>query len=356
MRKFTYEGAAGRCKIVLHKVGGAIVAIFVTFFTGGLLTMMATKGVLFLCGVAFLAWTFILGWLIALLSFNLYPTIWVGDKGLAISFLHRRIFIPWDEVLDVRTAFPSFLGYLVRAKRITPFHRLYGWLYGQSSFPSFLIGQGIQNEDELLREIRRRARGRNQFQVAPPEPTRTRPSRPTHVFLPLWSQWLLGNALAWGVGAVLNGAVIGPLIGVVQWLILRQRVAWARWWVPVSILGWFTGMMLAPTVPSGLNVALSLMQKETRMAYTLLAWLVFGLAIGTAQWYILRWQVHRAGRWILANMIGWTIGLNVVEYGKEGLGIVLSSVVAGVIFGVITGISLAWLLRSPVSNSRGFDV
>lgn len=88
---------------------------------------------------------------------NTFPTVWIGDQGLAISaFLFRRVDVPWFDVIDVGAGRVLFGHTLVRARRITPFHRVYGWLYSRTSYPSFLIGRNIENHDELLREIGKR--------------------------------------------------------------------------------------------------------------------------------------------------------------------------------------------------------
>jgi len=39
----------------------------------------------------------------------------------------------------------------------------------------------------------------------------------------------------------LAGAVAGTVIGAMQWLVLRSRIAGARWWIAASIAGWAAG-------------------------------------------------------------------------------------------------------------------
>jgi hypothetical protein len=46
--------------------------------------------------------------------------------------------------------------------------------------------------------------------------------------------------------AILLGPVMGGMVGVAQWFLLRQAVDWAGWWIIISTLAWTTGLTLAP--------------------------------------------------------------------------------------------------------------
>jgi hypothetical protein len=72
-------------------------------------------------------------------------------------------------------------------------------------------------------------------------------------------RWILATALSWLAGALLllqavpaalqpwlAGLVIGPIVGLGQWLILRREVHWAGWWVVISTMAWITGLVLVP--------------------------------------------------------------------------------------------------------------
>ena len=71
-------------------------------------------------------------------------------------------------------------------------------------------------------------------------------------------RWFLLSALAWIVGyilvvalvpavsAVLTGPVIGGILGLAQWSILKDEFEWAGWWIPISILAWTTGLTIMP--------------------------------------------------------------------------------------------------------------
>jgi hypothetical protein len=72
-------------------------------------------------------------------------------------------------------------------------------------------------------------------------------------------RWLVGTAVAWIGGSLfiliavpadlqvlLAGLLLGPLVGLAQWSVLRHQVSWAGWWIVVSTMAWITGLTLLP--------------------------------------------------------------------------------------------------------------
>ena len=114
----------------------------------------------------FAIWFLLIGWTVGLTMINVYPTVWVSDEHLTISaFLFARVTVPWTEIIDVGAGHGPFGHILVRARHITPFHRVYGWMYSRTLYPSFVVGRGIQEREELLGQIKERVR---EAQVARP--------------------------------------------------------------------------------------------------------------------------------------------------------------------------------------------
>lgn len=66
---------------------------------------------------------------------------------------------------------------------------------------------------------------------------------------PEMSDWLVFGM------AALMGLVLGPVLGLPQWLVLRRRVAGAGWWVVANAVAWAAGMALiffvVALVPAG---------------------------------------------------------------------------------------------------------
>jgi hypothetical protein len=79
--------------------------------------------------------------------------------------------------------------------------------------------------------------------------------------LPTAWRWPLITAATWIAGSIfilvavpadsqllLSGVILGPVVGIGQWLILRQHVYWAGWWIVISTMSWITGLTLLPGI------------------------------------------------------------------------------------------------------------
>ena len=137
----------------------------------------------------------------------------------------------------------------------------------------------------------------------------------------------MATTLGWLLGGVLLPDLAmftaGLMIGVFQWVVLRQRVPQVGWWVLASAAGWAGGWAIViATVPPEIGI---------------LTGTVLGAAMGTLQWSYLRRHFHRAGWWIVISTLGWTIGL-------AGI---MGQLLVGAAVGAVTGIALELLLRYP---------
>jgi hypothetical protein len=129
--------------------------------------------------------------------------------------------------------------------------------------------------------------------------------------------WVLAGVLPSEFGLVATGLVIGLL----QWIVLRQYLRQAGWWIVYSTLGWTAGWGIIITlIPPQLGI---------------LTEPVLGAALGTTQWLFLRRHFYQAGWWIPVSALGWTIGLT----GLTG------ELLVGAVVGAVTGIALELLLR-----------
>ena len=165
MQKYSYIPSI-RFRILLQQVMGIFGLLvstgitIISFWVTRSLEASSTSNLLddprltFVC-VGF--WSLIIGWTISLGLINTYPTIWLSETGILISaFLFLKIHIPWRDIIDINIASVRFGHDLVRARRITIFHRIYGWLYSHTFYPSFIIRKDIMDRDNLIREIRQR--------------------------------------------------------------------------------------------------------------------------------------------------------------------------------------------------------
>jgi hypothetical protein len=190
-------------------------------------------------------------------------------------------------------------------------------------------------------------------------PERAEQARPGWM---LWFWWVLATTGGWiagwvatqvlgslasgarGLSATWAGAIVGTtlggMLGVMQWVPLRRRISKETWWMWASIVGWAVGLVIAV----GTEVASSTLSAAMMGA-------IGGAVAGTLQWIVLRRQVSRAGRWVLASAVGWAMGCGII--GVAGPKVhsmaefVLTLAWSGAAGGAITGIALVWLLRQP---------
>lgn len=180
-----------------------------------------------------------------------------------------------------------------------------------------------------------------------------------------WLQWLLVNAVARTVAVFTNvslvraalepapisymisAAISGVLIGLVQWLVLRRVLRQAGWWVVASAAGF--------AVSTFINYGLAGAGRDTLMSDWITYWIiqgaVGGTSVGIMQWLVLRQQMDRAAWWILASTIG-SIVLDVIFRGGlfiyPTMASILVAATSGALYGGITGVPLAWILRHPL--------
>lgn len=181
----------------------------------------------------------------------------------------------------------------------------------------------------------------------------------------LWLWWTLATTIAGAIVGALEASgfqfiatifFTGMLIGAAQWLVLRQYIPKAFWWIVVSALGWTFGLLLVSP-----NVTLDpLIQFLNMLGLWYVFWmnlvkqLIVLAILGATQFPILRRFVRKAHWWILVSAFGGALagagsstvayilhpGLlpapfsTALAYGSGWLG-----------YGIVTGICLQWLLR-----------
>lgn len=71
-------------------------------------------------------------------------------------------------------------------------------------------------------------------------------------------RWILAGAMGWVIGwiiayliapaglEIVTAMIIGAVLGMAQWFILRQEFRWAGWWIVISMVAWSTGIALFP--------------------------------------------------------------------------------------------------------------
>lgn len=97
-----------------------------------------------------------------ILTANFFCEIATDDTGLYVSFLWRKLFIRWQDVIEIKPMAFGFWGFsrilVVTTNALTPFHRLYGLIYGFSPRPSFIITPITDSQGDLIKLIENHTR------------------------------------------------------------------------------------------------------------------------------------------------------------------------------------------------------
>ena len=169
-----------------------------------------------------------------------------------------------------------------------------------------------------------------------------------------WFQWIIANAAGLAIGhggsAIhtrwfgpqphCDWAAIGAAIGLIQMFNLKQYIERVNWlWVIPGTISWAIGWSMGWQLYSIIGV-LSITQ------VFILQGGISGTLMGLAQWFLLRNQFRQAHWWLVANIVGWTVGMAIGRVGGA-----FGFILAGAVSGAITGFPLIWLIRNSVDKS-----
>lgn len=180
-----------------------------------------------------------------------------------------------------------------------------------------------------------------------------------------WWLWLLANIggstvlplLVWQdpydprSRIFLNELLQGIGIAIAQSTVLKERLAQQPWWLPLTLLGWFSGLGVIYVAP-----ALSWRWSSLPSLPTLLLdFAIMGAILGICQWQLLR-RFRAGGLWLFASPIGlaasaWGLylgyGLQVQFNQSAFMATTIATFLQGAIYGAITGLAAFKILRSP---------
>ena len=180
----------------------------------------------------------------------------------------------------------------------------------------------------------------------------------------MWLGWTLATAVGMLLGFLLAIPVVnlldlswarvivpllaGFLIGLAQWVVLRDYLVDATDWILAGGTSWAVGYAL------GLFLINSL---AGTVLGGLIGYILFGVIVAIVQWPMLRREIPNVWPWILANVIGWTAGFYLSQVALElffndpAIAPVAStsviSAISGLVAGAVTGLALVWIVRQP---------
>lgn len=159
---------------------------------------------------------------------------------------------------------------------------------------------------------------------------------------------LLAGSLDLGLALVIVPIISGTLLGLAQWLVLRPYITKSYDWILNQAVGWVVGFTL------GLFVVQLLSKTPLGM---LIGFMAFGLIVALFQYPILRREIPRLVSWIIANVIGWTLGAFLSQLVASALfqnslpttftSVLVSVGITGLVAGAITALALIRIVRQP---------
>jgi hypothetical protein len=164
-------------------------------------------------------------------------------------------------------------------------------------------------------------------------------------FVPLL---LLVPVLDLGLARLIMPLWAGFLVGIFQWLVLRNYLTHCADWILNGGAGWAVGYALG----------LMVIQFFSGSIWgAVVGYILFGTIVALIQWPVLRREIRNALPWVAASIAGWGLGAVLSQFvlallsGGEPLPQVVSTgviaLITGLTAGAITGAVLVWLVRRP---------
>ncbi len=185
----------------------------------------------------------------------------------------------------------------------------------------------------------------------------------------LWAWWGVATTLGWTLAGLCIGLLVTegnalqyaflPLPAIGQWLILRRHFVRAGMWLVANVAATLVAALAYVVLLALPESLLGPVDSGMRQG---LSGVADGLALGMAQWWVLRGSVRGAERWIFAAgaPLWLFFALPVLGFGTESvplgptvdmatrvLGFTTTLGTVGILSGALTGGVLAWLVDQP---------
>ena len=143
------------------------------------------------------------------------------------------------------------------------------------------------------------------------------------------------------------GIVMGAIGGFAQWVVLRERITGSGWWVLASALG-FAAFGLSGAIPSNVNPAVTgtLTSVTIGLVSGILQWLILRRKVARAGWWV--WA-NILG--LLVGEIGFPVAIAISSTTNSDVSVLVVGLVYGAGYGASTGAALVWLLNQAHSSN-----
>lgn len=189
-----------------------------------------------------------------------------------------------------------------------------------------------------------------------------------NIKLPSWIQWVLATGAGYALGMMLSsylvasalrplgpilwgilnvliyGAIIGISLGVFQFVVMPRELLPFRGWVLATLAGSAIGFAVAAVVCEVLGNSMDPTRNIVlgQGVVSATAGVIIGLANGLGQWYVLQQRLPHVRGWILASVLGATLGtvMSAVLLGLFDLPLLRTTpnLSVGALLGIFTGI------------------
>ena len=177
----------------------------------------------------------------------------------------------------------------------------------------------------------------------------------------VWLQWAFASGLGGAVGFALADAVLDTFSEAL-YRAMAEIVIFGLFGAAMGTLQWLVlrrhfsqaGWWVAVSAVGGTLVGIGAASYGSRVKVNLV--IVYGLVgviLGALQWLVLRRRISRSGWWMVASPLGWALAvlavqsldrLGLMRGLSETIGLILAFGLAGTVAGFVTGGLLVWLL------------
>lgn len=149
------------------------------------------------------------------------------------------------------------------------------------------------------------------------------------------------------VSAALAGLLAGAVVGTAQWLVLRHYLGIDVVWIVATASG----------LALGNSVGAVLTGPGTGIEDLLVLGVAAGIAVGAAQWTLLRERLRYAGLWVPVLAVAWPLGWTTTwSIGVDvSLGYAVFGAVGALVFAAVTGVVLLLMARSLSRGATAFQ-